>query len=99
MTSTVTAGQAAAAARAADPQNLTDQDEAAEKIAAALASGATRDDVPAYVGLAAYRAEGGYRTFVACRDGERTPDDVIAMLEDSALRGLGGASEPPTEAQ
>jgi NADH:ubiquinone oxidoreductase subunit F (NADH-binding)/NADH:ubiquinone oxidoreductase subunit E len=65
-----------------------------EKIAATAGAKATRADVPAYVGLAEYRAGGGYRTYVACRDGARTPEDVIATLEDSALRGLGGAGFP-----
>jgi len=66
----------------------------AEKIAAAVAGRQTRADIPAYVDHAAYRTAGGYRTYVACRDGERTPDEVIAALEDSALRGLGGAGFP-----
>jgi NADH:ubiquinone oxidoreductase subunit F (NADH-binding)/NADH:ubiquinone oxidoreductase subunit E len=66
----------------------------AAKIAAAIAGGQTRVDLSDYVGLAAYRADDGYRTYAACRGERRTPDDVIAALEDSTLRGLGGAGFP-----
>jgi len=48
-------------------------------------------EVLPYVGYTDYRAGGGYRTLVACTRGERNVDDVIAALEDSGLRGLGGA--------
>ena len=65
-----------------------------EKIAAAVAAVQTRADIPAYVGLAPYRAAGGYATYEACRDGERSADDVIVALEESSLRGLGGAGFP-----
>jgi NADH:ubiquinone oxidoreductase subunit F (NADH-binding)/NADH:ubiquinone oxidoreductase subunit E len=66
----------------------------AEKIAAVVAAGQTRADPVAYVGLAAYRAAGGYTTYAECCDAKRTADDVIAALEDSSLRGLGGAGFP-----
>ncbi len=46
------------------------------------------------IDLAAYRAGGGYRTLAACVAGERNVDAVIAALESSALRGLGGAGFP-----
>ncbi len=41
-----------------------------------------------------YRKQGGYETYLACRNGERTAQSVISVLEDSALRGLGGAGFP-----
>ena len=37
---------------------------------------------------------GGYALAAACVSGERTPADVIALMEDSGLRGLGGAGFP-----
>ncbi len=49
---------------------------------------------PPFTGLAAYCAGGGYRTLRECADGARTVDSVIATLESSSLRGLGGAGFP-----
>jgi formate dehydrogenase beta subunit len=66
----------------------------AAKIAGAVSNGNIRPELPPYVTLDAYRAHGGYQTYAACRDGSRTPEDVIAILENSALRGLGGAGFP-----
>jgi formate dehydrogenase beta subunit len=62
-----------------------------QKIAAAIADKRTEPDLPSYIDYAAYRASGGYRTLVACRSGERSVDAVIATMESSGLRGLGGA--------
>src|SRR5712671_7385826 len=49
---------------------------------------------PAYVDYAAYRAKGGYALAKACVDGAKKPEEVIAVMEDSGLRGLGGAGFP-----
>jgi formate dehydrogenase len=65
-----------------------------EKIAAAIAGKRTEAEPPPYIGLAAYRDGGGYRTAAACMRGERTIDAVVAALEESGLRGLGGAGFP-----
>jgi formate dehydrogenase len=46
------------------------------------------------IDYAAYRDAGGYKTLVECTSGARSADDVIAELENSALRGLGGAGFP-----
>ncbi len=48
----------------------------------------------AHVDLATYRRDGGYATLLACANGSRTPESVIAELESSTLRGLGGAGFP-----
>jgi len=66
----------------------------ADSVAAAVAAGHTDPAIPAYTGLEAYRAAGGYRLLQACRAGERTVEQVIAALEHSGLRGLGGAGFP-----
>jgi formate dehydrogenase beta subunit len=63
----------------------------AEKIAEAIARKRTEAEPPPYVDYAAYRADGGYRTLLACGNGERPVDAVIAAMEHSGLRGLGGA--------
>jgi formate dehydrogenase len=66
----------------------------AQKIIAAVEAGRIEAEPPAYIDLAAYRRAGGYRTLSACLAGERTVDAVLAELENSALRGLGGAGFP-----
>jgi formate dehydrogenase beta subunit len=49
---------------------------------------------PGHVNYAAYRAGGGYALAASCLKGERTAAEVIAVMEDSGLRGLGGAGFP-----
>jgi len=49
---------------------------------------------PGHIPYAAYRASGGYTLAAACIAGERKATDVIALMEDSGLRGLGGAGFP-----
>jgi formate dehydrogenase beta subunit len=49
---------------------------------------------PPHVGYAEYRARGGYQLAASCRAGSRTSDDVIRTMEESGLRGLGGAGFP-----
>jgi NADH:ubiquinone oxidoreductase subunit F (NADH-binding)/NADH:ubiquinone oxidoreductase subunit E len=66
----------------------------AQAIIAAVRARDTEADLPSYVGLDAYRRSGGYRTLLACVGGERTIESVIAEVEHSALRGLGGAGFP-----
>jgi NADH:ubiquinone oxidoreductase subunit F (NADH-binding)/NADH:ubiquinone oxidoreductase subunit E len=49
---------------------------------------------PRHVDYAAYRAAGGYALAAQCIAGKRKAADVIALMEDSGLRGLGGAGFP-----
>ncbi|HEY7188710.1 MAG TPA: NAD(P)H-dependent oxidoreductase subunit E [Vicinamibacterales bacterium] len=49
---------------------------------------------PGHIDYAAYRADGGYALAAACVNGERNAADIIAIMEDSGLRGLGGAGFP-----
>ena len=49
---------------------------------------------PAYVGLDAYVAHGGYALARALADGRRDGESLIKAMEDSGLRGLGGAGFP-----
>jgi formate dehydrogenase len=41
-----------------------------------------------------YIAEGGYQLLQSCRAGERSVEEIIYVLKNSGLRGLGGAGFP-----
>ncbi len=49
---------------------------------------------PAYVDYAAYLAKDGYALARSCVEGARKREDVVAVMENSGLRGLGGAGFP-----
>ncbi len=65
-----------------------------EGIIAAVAEDRTRPLIPEYRSLDAYRADGGYRLLESCLGGVTSAEQVIATLEASALKGLGGAGFP-----
>jgi len=44
--------------------------------------------------LAQYTADGGYALLKSCLDGKRTREEIIKAVDDSGLRGLGGAGFP-----
>ena len=57
----------------------------------------SRDEVqvaPAYVGLKAYVAQGGYQLVADLSQGKQSAETIIKSMEDSGLRGLGGAGFP-----
>jgi NADH:ubiquinone oxidoreductase subunit F (NADH-binding)/NADH:ubiquinone oxidoreductase subunit E len=66
----------------------------AEKIAALVKAKAVKHPAQPYIDYAAYRAKGGYALARACMEGEKKREDVIAVMENSGLRGLGGAGFP-----
>jgi formate dehydrogenase len=47
-----------------------------------------------YVGFDEYTRQGGYRLAADCIGGKRTREDITKIMEDSGLRGLGGAGFP-----
>jgi formate dehydrogenase len=63
-------------------------------VIAAVAEGKTHPHPPAHRSLSAYRADGGYRLLEACLAGKMPLEDVLKRLEDSQLKGLGGAGFP-----
>jgi formate dehydrogenase len=65
-----------------------------EAIAAAVAARKVTHQPAGHVGYDEYKAQGGYALLRACANGERSVEDVIAALEASSLRGLGGAGFP-----
>lgn len=52
------------------------------------------DAMPGYTGYALYRAHGGYALAAAVVNGEEDAERIIKAMEDSGLRGLGGAGFP-----
>ncbi|HVL71903.1 MAG TPA: NAD(P)H-dependent oxidoreductase subunit E, partial [Beijerinckiaceae bacterium] len=65
-----------------------------ESVTAVVAKGDTHPHIPAHVDFDAYRAGGGYALLQACLDGRKPVEEVIAGMEESNLRGLGGAGFP-----
>ena len=62
-----------------------------EAVVAAVDAGHTAHEPQPYIDLVTYRAAGGYALLAQCLEGERDVESVIATLEHSGLRGLGGA--------
>jgi formate dehydrogenase len=60
----------------------------------AVAAGHTAAQPAPWIGIEQYLRNDGYALLRACMAGARTPDAVIQILEDSGLRGLGGAGFP-----
>ena len=54
----------------------------------------TRCPVGQYIRYAEYRRDGGYRIAAECLAGRRDAETITKTMENSALRGLGGAGFP-----
>jgi formate dehydrogenase len=62
-----------------------------DKISMAVNKGETDCDLPDCITYNQYRQDKGYQTLVDCVTGIHKRDGIIKLLEDSNLRGLGGA--------
>src|SRR3989304_2912653 len=66
-----------------------------QKIMAAIAGKSFSANLPSgYITYNAYVKTGGYKLLRECLDGKHTREQIIRVLEDSNLRGLGGAGFP-----
>ena len=65
-----------------------------EAVQKAVASRKTTCEEPRYIEFAAYKKAGGYQLIAECLAGKHTRDAITKVMEDSGLRGLGGAGFP-----
>ncbi len=65
-----------------------------DKVALAVDGGDFKPEIPPYIRYDSYVSDGGYRLLRECLDGKRNVENVIGIMENSALRGLGGAGFP-----
>ena len=63
-------------------------------VRSAVAHQDTHPHVPDYIDYDTYRADGGYVTLERLRAGELSVEAILKVLDDGALRGLGGAGFP-----
>ena len=66
----------------------------AEQSVTGAGAGTEPGGTPGYTGYALYRAHGGYALAAAVVNGEEDAERIIKAMEDSGLRGLGGAGFP-----
>ena len=65
-----------------------------EKVLAAVQAEAIHPKLPDYIDLNAYRADGGYALLQSLSSGMQNTEAVMKAMENSGLRGLGGAGFP-----
>ncbi len=65
-----------------------------EKVMALVQAEAIHAVIPDYIDLNAYKADGGYALLQGLASGTHQTEAVLKAMEDSGLRGLGGAGFP-----
>lgn len=69
--------------------------QATEKsVTTAVANNNTNDSMTDYISMEHYLAEGGYQTLKKVIEGTMSTESIMKKMEDSGLRGLGGAGFP-----
>jgi len=66
----------------------------ASEVLDTAARGETHPIIPAFVDYEAYVKDGGYKLLGDLRAGRVSKEDILKVLDDSSLRGLGGAGFP-----
>jgi formate dehydrogenase len=65
-----------------------------ENIAETVTGRHLHPQIPDYKDFSAYQAGGGYTVLRECLDGQRKAGDLVQTMQDSTLRGMGGAGFP-----
>ena len=65
-----------------------------EQVAAKVTAKTVQHVPEGFIDYAAYQAQGGYALLKKCIDGSTDVESVLKTMEDSGLRGLGGAGFP-----
>ena len=65
-----------------------------ETVSRAINNGETDEAMAAYIGFDDYVAHGGYSALKACIGGDKSVENILDCIEQSGLRGLGGAGFP-----
>ena len=65
-----------------------------DAVVAVVEGGDHDPEIPPYIDFDGYVADGGYGLLRDCLDGRRPVEEIIAVMESSGLRGLGGAGFP-----
>jgi formate dehydrogenase len=66
----------------------------AESVKAAVLRNEVGPEKTRHIGYEAYVKQGGYKLLADCLAGKRTREELTKIMEDSGLRGLGGAGFP-----
>jgi len=66
----------------------------ADEVLKVVEEGHLHPDIPAYKNFTEYNKDAGYSLLKTCLSGERAVDEVVQILSDAGLRGLGGAGFP-----
>jgi formate dehydrogenase len=66
----------------------------AETVIAAVENNDVKAKITDYIGFEQYKADGGYQTLKQLIEGEISAESIIQKMENSGLRGLGGAGFP-----
>jgi NADH:ubiquinone oxidoreductase subunit F (NADH-binding)/NADH:ubiquinone oxidoreductase subunit E len=65
-----------------------------KRVLEVIAQGSFSCEEHKYIDFKTYKSQGGYKLIADCLAGKRTREEVTKIMEDSALRGLGGAGFP-----
>ena len=65
-----------------------------EAVVTRVDSGERHPVIPRYIDFDSARGHNAYAQLADCREGRRTPEELIDILSDAGLRGLGGAGFP-----